>query len=105
MKCANFPRHLKRLINRCLIAHPEGADTIQLAHWAYGEREGLQLLPSVSCFLPVDRRVGVAVPVLLFYLEAPRLLRNRSADRGLEALWEPKDTQQIRKAPACVHRG
>jgi hypothetical protein len=37
MHCANFPRHLGRLINRCLIAHPEGADTIELAHWAYGE--------------------------------------------------------------------
>ena len=37
MHCANFPRHLGRLITRCLIAHPEGADTIELAHWAYGE--------------------------------------------------------------------
>ena len=37
MHCANFPRHLGRLINRCLIAHPDGADTIELAHWAYGE--------------------------------------------------------------------
>jgi hypothetical protein len=37
MHCANFPRHLGRLINRCLIAHPEGADTIELAHWACGE--------------------------------------------------------------------
>jgi hypothetical protein len=37
MHCANFPRHLGRLITRCLIAHPEGADTIELAHWAYGD--------------------------------------------------------------------
>jgi hypothetical protein len=37
MHCANFPRHLGRLITRCLIAHPEGADTIELAHWAHGE--------------------------------------------------------------------
>jgi hypothetical protein len=37
MYCANFLRHLGRLITRCLIAHPEGADTIELAHWAYGE--------------------------------------------------------------------
>jgi hypothetical protein len=37
MHCANFPRHLGRLITRCLIAHPEGADTIELARWAYGE--------------------------------------------------------------------
>ena len=37
MHCANFPRHLGRLIIRCLIAHPDGADTIELAHWAYGE--------------------------------------------------------------------
>ena len=37
MHCANFPRHLGRLITRCLIAHPDGADTIELAHWAYGE--------------------------------------------------------------------
>jgi hypothetical protein len=34
MHCANFPRHLGRQINRCLIAHPDGADTIELAHWA-----------------------------------------------------------------------
>ena len=37
MHCANFPRHFGRLITHCLIAHPEGADTIELAHWAYGE--------------------------------------------------------------------
>jgi hypothetical protein len=37
MHCANFPRHLGRQIIRCLIAHPDGADTIELAHWAYGE--------------------------------------------------------------------
>ena len=37
MHCANFPRHFGRLITRCLIAHPDGADTIELAHWAYGE--------------------------------------------------------------------
>jgi hypothetical protein len=37
MHCANFPRHLGRQITRCLIAHPDGADTIELAHWAYGE--------------------------------------------------------------------
>jgi hypothetical protein len=37
MHCANFPRHLRRLITRCLIAHPNGANTIELAHWAYGE--------------------------------------------------------------------
>ena len=24
----------RRLITRCLIAHPDGADTIELAHWA-----------------------------------------------------------------------
>jgi hypothetical protein len=27
MHCANFPRHLGRQITRCLIAHPDGADT------------------------------------------------------------------------------
>jgi hypothetical protein len=37
MHCADFPRHLGRQITRCLIAHPDGADTIELAHWAYGE--------------------------------------------------------------------
>ena len=37
MHCANFPRHLGRLITRCLIAHPDGADTIELTHWSYGE--------------------------------------------------------------------
>ena len=37
MHCANFPRHLGRLITRCLIAHPDGADTIELAHLAYGK--------------------------------------------------------------------
>jgi hypothetical protein len=37
MQCADFPRHLGRQITRCLIAHPDGADTIELAHWAYGE--------------------------------------------------------------------
>jgi hypothetical protein len=37
MHCANFPRHLGRQITRCLIAHPNGADTIELAHWAQGE--------------------------------------------------------------------
>jgi hypothetical protein len=31
MHCANFPRHLGRLITRCLIAHPNGADTMLLA--------------------------------------------------------------------------
>ena len=34
MRCADFPRHLGRQITRCLIAHPDGADTIELAHWA-----------------------------------------------------------------------
>jgi hypothetical protein len=28
---------LRRQITRCLIAHPDGADTIELAHWVYGE--------------------------------------------------------------------
>ena len=37
MHCANFPPHLGRLITRSLIAHPDGADTFELAHWAYGE--------------------------------------------------------------------
>jgi hypothetical protein len=37
MHRANLPRHLGRQITRCLIAHPNGADTIELAHWAYGE--------------------------------------------------------------------
>ena len=37
MHCANFPRHLGRQITRCLVAHPDGADTIELAHWAHGE--------------------------------------------------------------------
>jgi hypothetical protein len=32
-----FRVNLGRLITRCLIAHPDGADTIELAHWAYGE--------------------------------------------------------------------
>jgi hypothetical protein len=36
MHCADFRRHLGRQITRCLIAHPDGADTIELAHWAYG---------------------------------------------------------------------
>jgi IS30 family transposase len=31
MHCADFPRHLGRQITRCLIAHPDGADTIQMA--------------------------------------------------------------------------
>jgi hypothetical protein len=34
--CATFPRHLGRLITRCLLAQPNGADTVQLAEWAYG---------------------------------------------------------------------
>jgi hypothetical protein len=34
MHCANFPGDLGRQITRCLIAHPDGADTIELAHWA-----------------------------------------------------------------------
>jgi hypothetical protein len=34
---ANFLRHFGRLINRCLIAHSNAADTTELAYWAYGE--------------------------------------------------------------------
>ena len=42
MHCADFPRHLGRQITRCLIAHPDGADTIELAHWAYAEVRGMR---------------------------------------------------------------
>ena len=37
MHCANFPRHLGRLINRCLIAHPNGMDAVGLKARANGE--------------------------------------------------------------------
>jgi hypothetical protein len=37
MRCADFPRHLGRQIFHCLVAHPEGADTVELAAWSYGE--------------------------------------------------------------------
>jgi len=37
MYCATFPRHLGRQIVRYLLAHPNGADTVELARWAYDE--------------------------------------------------------------------
>ena len=65
MHCANFPRHLGRLITRCLIAHPDGADTIELALWAYGEV--LRYAPGASRSIggspglfPEHRRASVA---------------------------------------------
>ena len=43
MYCATFPRHFRRQIVRYLLAHPNGADTVELARWAYDEP-----LPSIS---------------------------------------------------------
>ena len=31
MHCANFPRHLGRLITRCLTAHPDGAVSVEIS--------------------------------------------------------------------------
>ena len=73
MHCANFPRHLGRLITRCLIARPGGADTIALAHWAYGEvlpRYARHNVRRLSFGIPrVGKRCDRLAPKRLYILE------------------------------------
>ena len=81
MHCANFPRHLGRLINRCLIAHPEGADTIELAHWAYGE-----VLPRYArqnVFASRGATAAVSLPCLSAICFRQRLRGLQVADASL----------------------
>ena len=46
MHCATFPRHLGQLVTRALIALGM-ADTVELAHWAYGDELPIYALHNV----------------------------------------------------------